>query len=339
MKKNLKTLLTKGNLTTLNLLGMIFLSTLLSSCQKNKYPWEPGISAPKYYPVGDVKIDFGNAGYGSLTNFDNGWGNEYGGVVSGEKFKDIPKEVYIHYISAAENLQYNGKVQLPQEKIARLFQEYNINNKNFAHLVVGMAPGGWIRVWFTTIDEQIEVAKAKLIGTEDNTLGEGFRYKKSEYWKKYKDYWQHHGIPYEAWANNEKEYDMYFDFNKPNQREVRFSFTSLDGTFEQGIGIWKKFKRKLPVEFELGWRDKAKETFYCSKFTMPKSFKSFVEKKGLKTIIFKLEIDDNDQDATLYLVANSTKEKIIRFKNKIPTAEEKKNNEYSYATEVEYYIP
>jgi DNA-directed RNA polymerase beta subunit len=72
---------------------------------------------------------------------------------------------------------------------------------------------------------------------------------------------------------------------------------------------------------------------------MPKSFKSFVEKKGLKTIIFKLEIDDNDQDATLYLVTNGTKEKIMRFRNKIPTAEEKKNNEYTYATEVVYFIP
>ncbi|MGE4513591.1 MAG: hypothetical protein AB7E26_07245 [Chryseobacterium sp.] len=75
MKKNLKTLPTKGNRIALNFLGMIFLSTLLSSCQKNKYPWEPGISAPKYYPVGYVKIDFGNAGHGSLTNFDNGRGH------------------------------------------------------------------------------------------------------------------------------------------------------------------------------------------------------------------------------------------------------------------------
>lgn len=56
-------------------MGMIFLSTLLSSCQKNKYPWEPGISAPKYYPITDVVVDFGNAGNGSLTNFDNGRGH------------------------------------------------------------------------------------------------------------------------------------------------------------------------------------------------------------------------------------------------------------------------
>ncbi|SDI48514.1 hypothetical protein SAMN05421846_108120 [Chryseobacterium taeanense] len=73
MKKNLKTLLTKGNLIALNFLGMIFLSTLLSSCQKNKYPWEPGISASRYYPITDVVVDFGNAGNGTRMPFDSGW--------------------------------------------------------------------------------------------------------------------------------------------------------------------------------------------------------------------------------------------------------------------------
>lgn len=48
---------------TLNWLLMILISTLVS-CQKNKkFQWQPGISAPKYYPVAG-HIDFGNAGYG-----------------------------------------------------------------------------------------------------------------------------------------------------------------------------------------------------------------------------------------------------------------------------------
>ncbi|WP_346986446.1 DUF2931 family protein [Chryseobacterium sp. POE27] len=284
MKKNLKTHLTKGNLTTLNFLGIIFLSILLSSCQKNKYPWEPGISAPKYYPVGDVKIDFGNAGHGSLTNFDNGWGNEYGGVVSGEQLKDIPKEVYIHYISAVDNLQYNGKVQLPQKKILDLFQKHNINSENFAHLVVAMAPEGWIRVWFTTIDEQIEVAKERLKGTEDNTLGEGFRYKKSEYWRKYKDYWQHHGIPYEAWANNEKEYDIIFDFDKPNPKnEVTDpQYSSLDGTLYYRTPIDSILKRKLPADLVAVWKSKNSGVYYDTHVTFPKNFSKIIEDRKLK---------------------------------------------------------
>lgn len=317
---------------------MIFLSTLLLSCQKNKYPWEPGISAPKYYPVGDVKINFGNAGHGSLTNFDNGWGNEYGGVVSGEKFKDIPKDVYIHYISAAENLQYNGKVQLPQEKIARLFQEYNINNKNSAHLVVGMAPGGWIRVWFTTIDKQIEVAKAKLKGTRDNSLGEGFRYKKSEYWKKYKDYWQHHGIPYEAWANNEKEYDMYFDFNKPNPKnEVTDpQYSSLDGTLYYRTPIDSLLKRKLPADLVAVWKSKNSNVYYDTHVTFPKNFSKIIEDRKLKKVVITLEIENDDQHGILYLTSNNKKEKLLRFKT-YPSKDKILGNS-DFSKEIEYFI-
>lgn len=75
----------------LHWIKIILISLFVISCGKEKktdevlttkFGWEPGISAPKYYPVGDVKVDFGNAGHGSLTNFDNGWGNEYGGVDS-----------------------------------------------------------------------------------------------------------------------------------------------------------------------------------------------------------------------------------------------------------------
>lgn len=334
----------KGNSTLLNWLPMIFISILLSSCQKTKFPWQPGISSPKYYLIGDVKVNFGNAGHGNITNFDSGWGNEYGGVVSGNKYKAPPKEVFIHYSSCAENYTYTGKVKLPQDKILNLFRKYSINDNNTAHLVAGMAPGGWIRIWFQTIDRKandlvsIEIAKAKLKGSYDDTADERYKIKNFENWGKYYVYWQHHGIPYEAWATNEKEYDMYFDFNNPNQREVEFSYTSQDGTYEQGLGIGKKFHKKLPVEIELGWHGKSKGKFYCSKVIMPKNLKTVLETKALKALIFRLEIDDDDQNATLYLVFNGIKEKILRFKNKQPTEKEKNDNEYAYASEVKYFL-
>ncbi|MCU7617714.1 DUF2931 family protein [Chryseobacterium sp. PBS4-4] len=344
MKKNLKILLTKENTARLFWLLMISLS-FLQSCNKKKYRWEPGISAPKYYPVGDIRVSFGNAGNGSTINIDPGWGETYGSVV-GEKWKNVPREVLIHYASCAENYTYEGKVLLPQEKIRDLFNEYNLDDEdNLGHLVVGMASGGWIRVWFQALDQKaneyvnIEVVKAKLNGSYDNTANERYKVKNFENWGKYYTYWQNHGIPYEAWANNEKVYDMYFDFNKPNKREIEFSYTTQDGTFEQGIGIWKKFHKKLPVEMELGWRGKSKEIFYCSKVIIPKGFKNLVKQKSLETIIFRLEIENDDVHANLYLVSKGIKEKILRFRNVQPTEKEKKDNEYAYATEVEYFIP
>lgn len=321
----------------LRLMLMIFLNTLLLSCKKTKYPWQPGISAPKYYPVAGVRIDFGSAGHGSLTSFDNGWGNEYGGVVSGAKYKEIPKEVHIHYNNGAENYTYEGKVLLPQEKILNLFRENKIDDKNFAHLVVGMAPGGWIRVWFKTINKQIEVAKAQLKGHYDETADERYKVKNFENWGKYYVYWQHHWIPYEAWANNEKEYDLYFDFNKPNEREVGFSYVSEDGTFYQGVA--EKCHQKLPAQIEqIAWLDTSGNSYNC-KVPMPKSFKNYIQQKNLKKVNLKLEIENDQQHCILYLIINGEKQKLIRFKNKKPTDQERKDIEYDYAQEIEYFIP
>ncbi|MFY7845314.1 hypothetical protein [Chryseobacterium gambrini] len=236
--------------------------------------------------------------------------------------------------------QYKKDAYKVEKDNTRVVQRFNAPERD---IFIGGHLGNILQALDEKADEYVnlEVAKGHLNGYKDETVGAGLKTKDFKTWGNTYSYWQHHGIPYEAWANNEREYDIYFDFNfnKPNKREVGFGFTSLDGTFEQWIGIYEKFRRKLPVEFELGWRDKAKKTFYCSKFVMPKSFRSFVEKKELKIIIFNLEIDDNDRDATLYLVTNKTKEKILKFRNKQPTAEEKKNNEYNYATEVEYFMP
>lgn len=92
MKKNLKVLHIEESHTLQIWLYMISLSVLLFSCEKTKYPWQPEISAPNYYPVAG-HINFGVAGNGSNTSLDNGWGDEYGGVVSGQRYKDIPTEV------------------------------------------------------------------------------------------------------------------------------------------------------------------------------------------------------------------------------------------------------
>jgi len=78
---------------------------------------------------------------------------------------------------------------------------------------------------------------------------------------------------------------------------------------------------------------------YCSTVLMPKNFKKYIEQKGLKTFHLRLEIEDNQEYAVLYFVSDKEKEKILRFRNKKPTAEEKKSSEYDYAPEIEYFIP
>lgn len=327
-------------LTIISLISLF----MLFSCHKTKFQWEPGISAPKYYPVAG-NVNFGNAGHGSNTAFDNGWEDTYGAVSSGDRYKEAPKEVYINYYSVVDSKNFEGIVKLPQEKIRYLFEKYNLDRKyNLGHLVVGMAPGGWIKVWFQTLDEKandlvsVEVVKAQLKGFKNDSVGIGLKTKNFKTWGNTYTYWQLHGIPYEAWAENEKEYDIYFDFYTSNHEEVGYGYVSKDGTYYQGIGIEKKFHQKLPVEIEFGWIGKMNKS-YCCKVTMPKNFQKYLEQKKMKEVSLHLEIEKDDEHAILCLIRNNEKEKIVRFRNKIPTAEEKKNKDYSYATEIEYFIP
>ncbi|WP_170872081.1 DUF2931 family protein [Chryseobacterium sp. RU33C] len=343
MKESLKIRLIKGTPTLLFWMLMISLS-LLQSCNKNKYRWEAGISAPSYYPAADVRVGFDNAGNGSLTSFDPGWGQTYGAVV-GEKWKDAPKEVSIHYNSGAENYTYDGKISLPQEKIRDLFNEYNLDDEdNLGHLVVGMAPGGWIRVWFQALDKKaddyvnIEVAKARLKGSYDDTADVRYKTKNFENWGKYYTYWQLHGIPYEAWAENEKEYNIIFDFDKPNPKnEVTDpQYSSLDGTLYYRTPVDSLLKRKLPVDLVAVWKSKNSNIYYDTHVTFPKNFSKIIEDRKLSKVVLSLQIEEDDQYGVIYLIGDKGEEKLLRFKT-YPSKDKILGNS-DFSQEVEYFI-
>ena len=133
---------------------------------------------------------------------------------------------------------------------------------------------------------------------------------------------------------------MYFDFNKPNKREIQFSYISSDGTFYQGeqgdVGI--KVHQKLPVQIEqMPWLAKSGSS-YCCKVPFTKDYKKEIERRKLREIKFRLEIEKDEEHAIMYLITKGTKEKIVRFKNKQPTQKEIEEVDYDYATEVEYFI-
>lgn len=284
------------------------------------FKWEPGISAPLYYPVGSCVVDFGNAGHSSGMSFDNGWGEEYGGVVSGDMYKEVPTKVDIKYNSAVENYLYHGEVNLDQEKILRLFRKYCTAKSDIAHLTVGMAPGGWVRIWFNImtgneIDNtskfiHIEIAKAQLKGNYDDTSDENYKLKNLKNWGKYYIYWQHHGIPYEVWANNEKEYDIVFDFDKPNpNNEVTDpQYSSLDGTLYYRTPIDSLLKRKLPVDLVAVWKSKKNDIYYDTHVTFPKNFSKIIEDRKLSKVVLSLQIEKDDQSGVIYLIGDKGKE-------------------------------
>ena len=322
----------KFSSTTKKLVIFICSFTILISCSRipsDKFRWEAGISAPKYYLIGGAKVDLEYAGYGTLANIDNGWGDNYGGIVSGDKYKDLPKSAHIEYGSAAENLIYEGTVALPYNKILALFKQYCRDKENDqGELVVGMAPGGWIRVWFETsigyVNEgtgkniQIEVAKAQLKGKQDFTINPEFTNKSEPYWDKYKTYWQYFGIPFEVWAENEKEYDIYFNLSKPNPTHRVFAgYSSLDGTSYVGDYHNMKSIGKLPADLVISWNSKNDTLGFDTHILLPKNFRRFVKLKKTKSVEIVLEIEKNGQFGVLYLIVNKNKEKILRFKSEI----------------------
>lgn len=339
--------MTKQNLIYLFL---AFISFFLTSCQydgipKDRFDWDAAYCAPKYYPVGGARVDFGNAGMSSITNFDNGWGDEYGAVSSAEKYKKLPTEVFISYVSAAENKTFEGTVSLPYKKIEKLFNQYIKNKKtDSGRLMVGMAPGGWIRVWayFYTDDclGNIEVTKTQLKGFVDPTINEEFTNKNDPYWEKWNTYWNHFGIPYEVWENNEKEYNLFFNFNKFNENffVTDVLFSSLDGTVYNHLTNDKIINNiKLPSDIVIAWGKKNDTIYYDSHILLPKNFSKYVESKKTKNVELLLEIEKNEKYGVLYIITNKNKEKILRFKNLISLVDTYRG-ESDFSKEVEYFI-
>ncbi|WP_160129413.1 DUF2931 family protein [Kordia antarctica] len=339
----------KNKLITLFFSFLLLLISCNQSNTKDRFQWEAAMSAPKYYPVGGAKVNFGNAGNSSLTNFDNGWGHPYGTVSSAERYKKLPKEVFVSYASAIENLVYEGTVPLPYDKIKQLFEKHIKNKKKESGIImVGMAPGGWVHVWVyfhvedleIGINNKIEITKFQLKGKEDLTMNEGFRNKESDYWAKYKQYWDHFGIPLEAWVKNKKEYDIYFNFGKPNTEYniTDVLFSSLDGTIYYNItNDMMMKKRKLPSDLVVAWGNKNDSLYYQSHLLMPKNFSKIIKNKKSNTIEIQLEIEEDDQYGILYLIIDHQKEKIVRFKN-LYTPNNKGLGESDFSEEVEYFL-
>ncbi|MFA7449102.1 MAG: DUF2931 family protein [Weeksellaceae bacterium] len=323
------------------LLVLCVILCLLSCKDNNRYQWQPAISAPKYYPVAG-NVDFGNAGHGSNTSFDKGWGRGYGGVVSGDIYKEIPREVYIEYYSVVDAKDFRGTVSLPYDELLQLFKKYCKNKEeDRGRLLVGMAPGGWIRVWAyfhsgTEITDNIEIAKAKLEIYDSGRKRDSVTY---DHWLEYYTYWQHFGIPYEAWSENEKEYDLYFDFDNPNPDYEVFDviYSSIDGSINLNIMNDKLMKkRKIPADLIVAWRKRNDTLRYDTHILFPKNFHKIINKQNPKQIKISLHINADDQGDIYIQLDNNKKDKFLRFKNYPAKARYTGNSDFSQ--EVEYFI-
>ncbi|MBP7173019.1 MAG: DUF2931 family protein [Cloacibacterium sp.] len=352
----------------------VLISILLISCKETKgqehkdtadrFEWSAGISAPKFYPIGGVSVNFGYAAAGSITCFDAGWGIDYGSFVTGERYKPIPEEVFVKYISAVDNLEYKETIKLPKEKILQIFKE---NQKDFykthefnpydtfnSKIIVGMAPGGWIRVWVRgNNDFQLkEVFKGKIPGYEDKTIDERFRVKNFENWGNTYLYWQKHGVPYEAWAENEKEYDILYVYKENIKfKNLSYQTISQDGTYFYGADFIEykdaedtDYKAKLPVQMTFSWSDIKNKKEYDTFVVFPKNFEKIYTTPYYDTVSkteqnynkIELEIEESGNFGNVFLIGKNKRELLFRFKAVIAKSEVVGSGDYS--PKVEYFI-
>lgn len=363
-----------------NKIKLTLISAFLTvSCSKNTekqipadhYNWSAGISAPKFYPASNILVKFnqGGATASVLTGIDPGWGDTAGNFITGDKYKVLPENVYIHYSSGENNFIYEGVLQLPKKKIFSLFNERSrikhkidnkakkLDNSNF-QLIVGMAPKGWIKIWFEGNGDfdKVEILKAQLKGRYDSTANDEYQLRNFKNWGKYYTYWQHHGTPAKAWANNEKEYyyDIKFVTQNKDAKLDRSYVVSADGWYSsfyteklsEDINDFSNngSKGKIPVHLSVSWQDKSTGTYYDTNIVMPETLKRLFdetyqanEKFAYSNFIIELEKDK--QHAVVYLKTKDKIIKLLRFKGEISSKDNQDFGDYAYAKEIEYFIP
>ncbi|WP_336690301.1 MULTISPECIES: DUF2931 family protein [unclassified Chryseobacterium] len=351
--------------------------------QADLYNWSANISAPKFYPAAG-SVDFEYAGASTHTTIEPGWGDTAGNYISGDKYKPVPEKVSIEYATATDSLSYKGTLQLPKEKILAIFREQShpkqitktikkqievfprekednaIENipkpSNYFELIVGMAPGGWIRVWIRGNGDfdKVEIMKAKLPSYKDPNLNKHFG--NLENWGNSTPYWQYHGIPYDAWANNEKEYNYGFKFvSKNNETKLDRSYVvSSDGWYSSFYtedlsehldkitnNTWKG---KIPVHLSVSWQDQQNRKYYDTNIVMPKNLKKIFEEtyiadKNHTYSNFVIELEQNKLNAIVYLKTKNKMIKLLRFKGEPSSKEKQDFGDFAYAKEIEYFIP
>jgi hypothetical protein len=161
------------------ILNITMLCYSIASCQNNKkmkekFEWEPGISAPKNYPMEPTNVDFiysdGERLGAMTTTVGGGWGANVAGQTIGENFKPIPVRLDITWLSYTENQFYTGSFQLPYDTMVALFKkgwpDFNYSTtpptpiiSTFNEITAGMAPGGVVVVWLTGSAHQIDIGR------------------------------------------------------------------------------------------------------------------------------------------------------------------------------------
>lgn len=279
----------------------LFLCLLVSCQPKEKFDWEVGLSAPKYYSASPTVRFFykGKLVHSASSNIgiQPGWSETSGGYASGREPDEVPDSLYVEWICGTDRYHYEGSFKLPREKMLQLFQNPITDLEGtvspYSLIIVGTAPGGNVTVWMRAVSILTEVVKFK---AENKGIWKENNVEYNKYWgdekenSKYKNaeyniFHYLHGIPYSVWEKGEKKYD--YDIG----------FVSEDNTSRINI---LTFYTKSGVVFQ-------PDTFSGSPITIDKSSWALSNyssnnnkvKENPLPVMMKVEIEDL-KDPTVY---------------------------------------